>query len=112
MGGIPERRHHSRLRLDGNTVGSATVRADFSVVSLSESGAALEMDMPLSLGSECDITLNLSHVSADVRGKVVYVDSLAPPRRAHLVGVEFTSLDDTDRAFLLSFLDRERRRTS
>jgi hypothetical protein len=112
MDDAPDRRQHARLRLDGNTVGRATVRADFSVVSLSESGAALEMDMPLVLGSECEITLDLSYVSADVRGKVIYVDSLAPPRRAHLVGVEFTSLDETDRAFLLSFLERERRRTT
>ncbi|HEY7515712.1 MAG TPA: PilZ domain-containing protein, partial [Vicinamibacteria bacterium] len=66
-----ERRKHTRLRLDGRMVGRATVMADFRVVALSESGASLEMSMPLALGSRCDLTLNLAHMAVDLKGRVV-----------------------------------------
>lgn len=106
-----DRRRHERIRLDGRMAGRATVLADFRVVALSETGASLEMVMPMVLGSRCDLTLNLSHLSVDLQGRVVNVRPSNGPEGPYLVGVDFESVEDTDRALLLSFLDRERRRS-
>ncbi len=105
-----DRRRHDRIRLDGRMAGRATVLADFRVVALSETGASLEMDIPLAEGSRCDLTLNLSHVSVDLRGRVVNIRPSNGPSGPYLVGVDFEGMEDLDRALLLSFLDRERRR--
>jgi hypothetical protein len=45
-----ERRRHPRVRLDGRAAGRATIFAPFHVVSLSETGALVEMDLPLAQG--------------------------------------------------------------
>jgi hypothetical protein len=105
-----ERRRHPRVRLDGRTGGRATVFADFRVVALSESGAELELAMPLAMGSQCDITLDLAHGSVDVKGRVVDVQAPQAPEAAYRVGVDFVSVDALDRALLQSFLERERRK--
>ena len=104
-----DRRRHPRVRLDGRTGGRATVFADFKVVALSEDGACLEMATPLAVGSQCDITLNLAHVTVDLRGRVVDVEQAADGGVFH-VGVSFVKVDALDRALLESFLDRERQR--
>lgn len=105
-----ERRRHPRVRLDGRAGGRATVFTEFRVVALSESGAELEMEVPLALGSHCDITLNLAHGSVDVKGLVVDIRSPVEPDRPYLVGVDFVSVDALDQALLQSFLERERRK--
>lgn len=98
------------MRLDGRLAGRATVLADFRVISLSETGATLEMDIPMALGSSCDLSLNLSHVSVDLKGRVVHID---PPRHTgpFTIGVDFVRLQSLDRALLASFLERERRKS-
>lgn len=111
MRGGAERRRHERVRLDGRMEGRATVLASFRVAALSQSGATLEMAMPLAVGSRCDLTLNLSHLSIDVKGRIVHLEPAgggAPAR--FLVGVEFEPIDTLDRGLLESFLERERRR--
>lgn len=105
-----ERRRHSRIRLDGRMEGRATVLADFRVLALSESGASLQMSTPMALGSRCDLTINLAHVSVDLKGKVVHVEG--PDDGAFVMGVDFESVDAIDRALLESFLERERRRVT
>ena len=106
-----ERRRHPRIRLDGRVAGRATVLADFKIVALSETGASLEMELPMALGSQCDLTLNLAHVSVDLKGRVVHVQAgEEEDGAAFLVGVDFESVGDLDRGLLESFLDRERRR--
>jgi hypothetical protein len=105
-----ERRRHPRILLDGQTGGRATLFADFRVVALSESGAELEMAVPLAMGSDCDITLNLSHGAVDLKGRVVEVRAPAAPDSAYHVGVDFLSVDALDQALLQSFLERERRK--
>ena len=105
-----ERRRHPRVRLDGRLAGRATVMADFRIVALSEDGASLEIGIPMALGSECDLLLNLAHVSVDLRGRAVHVeppDSLGGP---YTIGVDFEGVDALDLALLQSFLERERRR--
>ncbi len=110
-GSDDERRRHPRVRLDGRTGGRATVFADFKVVALSEDGACLEMATPLAIDSQCDITLNLAHVTVDLRGRVVHTDQPADvPTGTYHVGVSFVTVDALDRALLESFLDRERQR--
>lgn len=92
-------------------VGRATVLAEFRIVALSETGASLEMDVPMAMGSHCDLTLNLPHVSVDLRGRVVNVQAQGPTDQPPwIVGVDFESVSDLDQALLQSFLDRERRR--
>lgn len=92
-------------------VGRATVLTDFRIVALSETGAALEMELPLALGSRCDLTLNLPHVSVDLKGRVVHIEPQSGGEDGpYHVGVDFESVEDLDRALLESFLDRERRR--
>ena len=100
-----ERRRHPRVRLDGRASGRATIFADFRVVALSETGAAVEMDLPLALGSTCDISLQLVHGQVDVKGRVVNVEA-APP--GYRIGVDFLEVDDMDRGLLQSFLENER----
>ena len=107
-----ERRRHPRVRLDGRATGRATVFAEFKVVAISESGASLEMDAPLALDSSCDITLNLSHVAIDLKGRVVHVLAPPPGGAGYEIGVDFVEVDELDRALLLSFLDRERQRAN
>lgn len=106
-----ERRRHQRLRIDGRMVGRATVLADFRIVALSEAGASLEMEVPMAMGSICDLTLHLPHSAVDLRGRVVHLEAKSsedqPP---WLVGVDFESIDEMDQALLQSFLDHERRR--
>jgi len=106
-----DRRRHPRVRLDGRTSGRATVFADFKVVALSEDGACLEMAAPLAIDSQCDISLNLAHVTVDLRGRVVHIEQ--PPEAApgtwH-IGISFVKVEALDRALLESFLDRERQR--
>ena len=92
--------------------GRATVLADFRVVALSETGASLEMAMPIALGSRCDLTLNLSHVSVDLKGRVVNVRNEDTPEAPYLIGVDFESVEDMDQALLQSFLERERKRSA
>src|SRR5260221_10213583 len=110
MTDLSERRRHDRIRLDGRMAGRATVLADFRVVALSETGASLEMAMPMVLGSRCDLTLNLSHVSVDLKGRVVNVRSAEVADGPFEVGVDFESVEEMDLALLESFLERERRR--
>lgn len=110
MSGLDDdRRRHPRVRLDGRTGGRATVFADFKVVALSEDGACLEMATPLAVDSQCDITLNLAHVTVDLRGQVIHVEP-SPDTPAYHVGISFVKVDALDRALLESFLDRERQR--
>ena len=84
--------------------------ADFRVISLSETGATLEMDIPMALGSSCDLSLNLSHVSVDLKGRVVHLDT-SPNGGPYHIGVDFVRLQSLDRALLASFLERERRKS-
>jgi hypothetical protein len=105
-----DRRRHPRVRLDGRAGGRATVFADFRVVALSESGAELEMEVPLAMGSPCDLTLNLAQGSVDVKGRVVDVRAAPGPGDAYHVGIDFVSVDALDQALLQSFLERERRK--
>jgi hypothetical protein len=112
MASKPERRRFDRVRLDGRLSGCATVLADFRVQSLSESGATLEMAIPMAPGSNCDLTLNLSHVSVDLHGRVVRVEDPSGERGAYVVVVEFARLQSLDRALLASFLERERRKNA
>jgi hypothetical protein len=106
-----ERRRHPRLRIDGRMVGRATVLADFRIVALSEAGASLEMDLPMAMGSLCDLTLNLPTVSVDLRGRVVHLEPQGSNEQGPwLVGVDFESVTEMDQGLLQSFLDRERRR--
>jgi hypothetical protein len=91
--------------------GSATVLTGFRVAALSLAGATLEMAMPLALGSLCDLTFNLSHLSVDVKGRIVHLEPAgggAPAR--YLVGVEFDAIETLDRGLLESFLEHEGRR--
>ena len=111
MAGLEDdRRRHPRVRLDGRTGGRATVFADFKVVALSEDGACLEMATPLAVDSQCDISLNLAHVTVELRGRVVHVDQPPSAGGAYHVGISFLNVDALDRALLESFLDRERQR--
>jgi len=105
-----DRRRHPRVRLDGRTGGRATVFAAFRVVALSESGAELEMAVPLAMGSQCDITLDLAHGSVDVKGRAVAIQAPATPETPYHVGVDFVSVDALDQALLQCFLERERRK--
>jgi hypothetical protein len=105
-----DRRRHPRVRLDGRTGGRATVFADFKVVALSEDGACLEMATPLALDSQCDISLNLAHVTVDLRGRVVHIDQPAEAAGSYHIGISFVKVEALDRALLESFLDRERQR--
>jgi hypothetical protein len=106
-----DRRRHERIRLDGRMVGRATLLADFRVVAISEDGASLEMSIPMALGSECDLTLQLSHVSVDLKGRVVNVRAANGPQGPYLVGVDFQNVESLDRALLQSFLERERQKS-
>jgi hypothetical protein len=110
MGNPVERRRHPRVHVEGRLAGRATVLADFSVLSLSETGATLEMAIPMPVGSSCDLTLNLSHVSVDLKGRVVYVEDSGNTGAPHRVGMDFVRLQSLDRALLASYLERERRK--
>jgi hypothetical protein len=103
-----DRRRHSRIRLDGRMVGRATVMAEFRVVALSETGAALEMEMPMAVGSRCDLTLDLNRVLVDLRGRVVGVESPGKEGGAYRVGVDFEGVEEGDARLLQEFLQRER----
>ena len=105
-----DRRRHPRVRLNGQMGGRATVFADFRVVALSEGGAELEMTTLLAIGSQCDLTLDLSHGTLDVKGRVADVRPPAEPGGPHRVAVEFLTVDALDQALLRSFLERERRK--
>jgi PilZ domain len=108
---VSERRRHSRINLDGSMVGRATVLADFRIVALSETGASLEMELPMAMGSLCDLSLSLPHGSVDLKGRVVHVGEPGEDETGRfVVGVDFESVPDFDQALLQSFLDRERRR--
>lgn len=112
MPAMQDRRRHPRVRLDGRTMGRATVFTEFRVVALSENGAAIHTDMPLAMDSRCDLSLGLSHVSVDLKGRVVHVKPPPSEGEPYEIGVEFIEVDDLDRALLQSFLDRERQRTT
>ena len=101
-----ERRRHPRVRLDGRAAGRATIFAPFHVVSLSETGALVEMDLPLAQGSTCDLTLNLSGGQVDVKSVVASVERGDP---GYQVGLDFVSVDEEDQPILKSFLERERK---
>jgi hypothetical protein len=106
-----ERRRHQRINLDGSMVGRATVLADFRIVALSETGASLAMELPMAMGSLCDLALSLPHGSVDLKGRVVHVGEPTQDDGPHwVIGVDFESVSDFDQALLESFLDRERRR--
>jgi hypothetical protein len=101
-----ERRRHPRVRLDGRAAGRATIFAAFNVVSLSETGALVEMDLPLAQGSTCDLTLNLKQGQVDVKGVVASVDRADP---GYQIGLDFVNLDKDDEAILQSYLAQERK---
>ena len=105
-----ERRRYPRIPLDGRMVGRATLLADFRIVALSETGATLSMGVPMSLGSTCELTLNLSHVSIDLTGRVVNRRDDDAVEGPYLVGVDFENIDEIEAGLLQSFLERERRR--
>lgn len=86
--------------------------AEFRVVALSETGAALEMDTPIAMGSRCDLTLNLAQEAVDLKGRVVNVEPPAKEGDAYRVGVDFEDVDDLDAELLQSFLQNERSKHS
>jgi hypothetical protein len=102
-----ERRRHPRVRLDGRVGGQATISASFKVVSLSETGASIELPMPLPIGSRCELRLNLEAV-LNVKTAVQRVQGPDSPGGSYSMGVEFKSLADADRELLVAFLKRER----
>ena len=89
--------------------GRATIMTEFRIVSISEAGALIEVETPLAASSRCDLTLNLPHVSVDLKGRVVHVDPPATPGGPFEVGVAFLGVEALDRALIESFLERERR---
>jgi hypothetical protein len=106
-----ERRRHSRVRLEGQVRGRATVQPEFRVVALSEDGAALEMAVPLPVDASCDLTLNVAHLAFDVKGRVRNVQQ----REAggpYVVGVDFEQPEPVPQALLEAFLERERGRSA
>lgn len=105
-----ERRRHSRVQLDGQVTGHATVQPEFKVVALSEAGAALEMAVPLPVDFHCDLTLNVAHLAVDVKGRVVSV-SERRPGGPYVVGVDFDRPGAVPAALLEAFLERERWRS-
>jgi hypothetical protein len=107
-----ERRRHSRIRLDGRMVGRATVMADFRVVALSETGAALEMTVPMALGSRCDLSLAMNDLAMDLKGRVVNVTPPEAGGEMYVVGVDFEDMSEDEAGMLASFLEQERRRGS
>jgi hypothetical protein len=90
-------------------VGRATMLADFRVLSLSEGGAALEISVPLVVGSQCDLSLSLRQLPVDLKARVANVDGPSA-EGLYRVGVEFVSIDTADREMLRSFLEWERGR--
>jgi PilZ domain len=106
-----ERRRHNRINLDGSMAGRATILTDFRIVALSETGASLHMQIPMAMGSQCDLTLDLPHGAVDLKGRVITVQAAQPEEPPPwLVGVDFESVGEMDQAMLLSFLERERAR--
>jgi hypothetical protein len=103
-----DRRRHSRIRLDGRMVGRATVMAEFRVVALSETGAALEMETPIAMGSRCDLTLDLASETVDLKGRVVNVEPPLKEGGTYRVGVDFEGVEEVEAGLLQSFLQRER----
>jgi len=103
-----ERRKHPRVRLDGRVGGQATISAAFKVVSLSETGALIQMSMPLPIGARCELRLNLEAL-LDVKTAVQNVRPLDAPGGAYEMGVEFKGLAAADQALLEAFLKRERK---
>jgi hypothetical protein len=85
--------------------------AEFRVVALSETGAALAMDMPMAVGSRCDLSLNLAERVVDLAGRVAYVKPPESRDGPYLVGVDFEGVDELDAGLLGSFLEEERRRS-
>jgi len=107
MADSDERRRHTRVRLGGRVEGQATMLAGFRVVALSEKRATLEMGMPVEIGSTLDVNLHLSHVTVELRARVVQVEP-SQTQGAFSIGVEFEDVQPLDQALLESFLDRER----
>lgn len=85
--------------------GRATVLADFRVSSLSETGASLEIPIPMAPASQCVLSLNLSHCPIEVRGTVVGVR--ASEGSSFQVDVAFKDVDPVDQGILRAFLSRE-----
>jgi hypothetical protein len=107
-----ERRRHQRVRIDGAMSGRATVMANFRVEDLSETGASLEMQIPLSLSSECILSLNLAHAPVEVQGTVTRVAPKEGTDGLYRVNVDFHDVETIDQGLLQSFLERERRRNA
>jgi len=82
---------------------------DFRVVALSETGAALEMDAPIAMGSRCDLTLDVADARIDLKARVASVEEPAREGEPCRVGVDFEDVDAEDAALLQAFLQRERR---
>ena len=102
-----ERRKHPRVRLDGRVGGQATISATFKVVSLSETGASIEMPMPLPIGARCELRLNLEAL-LEVKTAVQSVQASSSAGGPYNMGVEFKALSPADRDLLNAFLKRER----
>ena len=102
-----ERRKHPRVRLDGRVGGQATISATFKVVSLSETGASIEMPMPLPIGARCELRLNLEAL-LEVKTAVQSVQGPNAAGGPYNMGVEFKALAPADRELLNAFLKRER----
>jgi hypothetical protein len=81
-------------------------------LALSENGATVEMDLPLALGSVCDLSLDLDHGAIDLKGRVIQVSPAEAGAGRYQVGVDFLSVDELDRGLLLSFLDRQGQRSA
>ena len=100
-----DRRRHPRVRVDGRAAGRATIFAEFRVVAISETGASVEMTLPLAIGSTCDLALQLAGGQVDIVGRVVTAEPAGP---VYCIGVEFISVEEMDQPLLLSFVQRER----
>lgn len=87
-------------------VGRATVMTDFRVVTLAETGACLETQLPMALASTCDLSLSLGEAKLDLKGRVASVARKSGEDDApFVVGVEFVAIDPADQAILRFFLE-------
>ena len=105
-----ERRHAFRVEATGNVPGQLEIDLETHVVQISPGGMRVELEVPVTVGSEYEFTLSVEGEDLELRGVVRNCESKTPGDTSTLyrVGIEFRSVDEKQKDILTRFVETHR----
>lgn len=102
-----ERRNAPRVEAKGNVPGQLEIDLETHVLQISPNGMMVELETPLTVGSDYEFTLSVDGEGLDLRGVVRNCEpqTLGDVATPYRVGVEFRNVDEKQQDVLTRFVE-------